>query len=132
MTEANDKDVGAAGPAVFGRDWNDADRYIRLLSGRWTLRLIFELHGSPRRYQDLHASIRGISHKVLSDTLRRAERDGLIRRKLAADRLRSTTVYALTDLARSLDSVLDATATWTRANWESIESARAMWDQRTN
>jgi DNA-binding HxlR family transcriptional regulator len=110
--------------------WESAERYVRLLGGRWTTRLIIELHRGPCRYQDLHESMRPISHKVLTDTVRRAERDGLISRKLAADRLRSTTAYELTELAYSLDGTLNATADWTSANWAAVEAARAAWDDR--
>ncbi|SHF01020.1 transcriptional regulator, HxlR family [Ferrithrix thermotolerans DSM 19514] len=53
---------------------------IALLGGRWTLELLAALADGGRRYQDLHDSLAGISHKVLTDTLRRAERNGLISR----------------------------------------------------
>ena len=50
--------------------------FISLVAGRWTLALLAELNGGGRRYQELRASLEGISYKVLTDTLRRAERDG--------------------------------------------------------
>jgi DNA-binding HxlR family transcriptional regulator len=45
------------------------------------------LAAGGRRYQDLHDALDGISHKVLTDTLRRAERDGLSSRHVAAGRM---------------------------------------------
>ena len=48
----------------------------------------------------------GISHKVLTDTLRRAERDGLIRRHLDSGRMDTANLYELTDLGRSLEEPL--------------------------
>ena len=53
-----------------------AERVVRLLGGRWTLAALGELSVGGRRYQELHDALDGISHKVLTDTLRRAERDG--------------------------------------------------------
>lgn len=46
-----------------------------MLSGRWTLAVLGELTPGGRRYQNLYDALDGISYKVLTDTLRRAERD---------------------------------------------------------
>jgi DNA-binding HxlR family transcriptional regulator len=59
---------------------------IYLLSRRWTLPVLSELGQGGRRYQDLYDALDGISYKVLTETLRRAERDGLIARHLDANR----------------------------------------------
>jgi DNA-binding HxlR family transcriptional regulator len=109
---------------------NEADRLIRLLAGRWTLAVLTELASGGRRYQELHDAIEGISAKVLTDTLRRAERDGLIARHLDADRVETTTLYELTDLARSLDEPLGTFDRWVRTNWQRVELARRRWDHR--
>jgi DNA-binding HxlR family transcriptional regulator len=82
-----------------------------------------------RRYQDLHDALDGISYKVLTETLRRAERDGLIVRHLDGDRNETTTLYELTNLGRSLDVPLAAMAKWAKANWQSVEAARQHWDR---
>lgn len=55
---------------------------IELLAGRWTLGVLAELTHGGLRYQDLYDVLDGISYKVPTETLRRAERDGLIRRHL--------------------------------------------------
>jgi DNA-binding HxlR family transcriptional regulator len=60
------------------------------------------------RYQDLHDSLEGISHKVLTDPVRRAERDGLISRNLDPEAVGKATLYQLTDLGRSFDEPLAA------------------------
>ena len=49
-----------------------ADRLVRVLAGRWTLVVLTKLSTRGCRYQDLHDRVEGISHKVLTDTLRRA------------------------------------------------------------
>lgn len=106
-----------------------ANPLVQLLSGRWTLAVLARLAEEGRRYQDLHEVISGISYKVLTDTLRRAERDGLIARRLDPGRVETATLYELTDLGRSLDVPLAALAEWVAANWQSVEVARQRWDQ---
>ena len=109
----------------------EADRLVHLLSGRWTISLLGTLARRGRRYQELHNVLDGISNKVLTDTLRRAERDGLITRHLDAGRVETATLYELTDLARSLDVPLTAFDRWVEVNWQHVEVARQRWDRRT-
>ena len=109
---------------------NRPDHAVQLLAGRWTLPVLAELAGGGRRYQDLHDNIVGIAHKVLTDTLRKAERDGLITRDLDAEHIETATLYQLTDLGRSLDEPLAAFGHWVEANWERVEAARGDWDRR--
>jgi DNA-binding HxlR family transcriptional regulator len=105
-------------------------RAIELLAGRWTLAVLVQLHGGGRRYQDLHDALDGIAHKVLTETLRRAERDGLVTRHLDAEHIETATLYGLTDLGRSLDEPLTAFGRWVAVKWERVEAARRQWDRR--
>ncbi len=104
-------------------------RAIGLLDGRWTLRILAELERGGRRYQELHDALDGISYKVLTETLRRAERDGLIARHLDGRRVETATLYELTDLGRSLEAPLAAMAQWAERNWPAVEAARHHWDR---
>ena len=106
-----------------------ASRLTQLLAGRWTLAVMGQLSSSGHRYQDLHDTLDGISHKVLTETLRRAERDGLIARHLDPGRIETATLYELTDLGRSLDIPLAAMAEWANTNWQSVGAARQRWDR---
>jgi DNA-binding HxlR family transcriptional regulator len=103
---------------------------IELLDGRWTLAVLAQLAVGGRRYQELHDGLDGIAHKVLTDTLRRAERDGLVVRHLDPDRVETATLYQITDLGRSLDDPLSALAQWVGNNWQEVEAARSRWGQR--
>ena len=110
---------------------NEQTRHgIALLAGRWTLAILVELAKGGRRYQDVYEALDGISYKVLTDTLRRAERDGLIARHLDGERVETATLYELTDLGRSLDQPLAALAEWAEVNWKAVEAAREQWDAR--
>lgn len=108
---------------------SDSAPFIRLLGGRWTPAILAELTNGGRRYQDLYDALDGISYKMLTETLRRAERDGLISRHLDGERIETTTLYELTDLGRSLDAPLAAMIAWADANWQTVEAARRHWDR---
>ena len=92
--------------------------------------ILEQLGGGGRRYQDLHDALDGISYKVLTETLRRAERDGLIAWHLDDARIETATLYELTDLGRSLDQPLAALAEWAEVNWKAVEVAREQWEAR--
>jgi DNA-binding HxlR family transcriptional regulator len=102
---------------------------VQLIRGRWALPVLAQLSERDCRYQDLHDALDGISYKVLTETLRRAERDGLIVRCLDGERIETATLYELTDLGRSLDATLAAMAEWADSNGPAVEAARQRWDQ---
>jgi DNA-binding HxlR family transcriptional regulator len=107
-----------------------ANRLVGILNGRWTLAIVTELQQSGCRYRDLHQALNGISHKMLTETLRRAERDGLIDRHLDATHIDTATLYRLTELGQSLEEPLTAVSRWTEVNWILVEDARRRWDER--
>ena len=112
-------------------EWRRPYALLGLIGRRWTLAVLAELAAGGLRYQDLHDALGGISHKVLTDTLRRAERDGLIRRHLDSGRMATATLYELTDLGRSLDEPLAALGRWVDANWDLVEASQRDWAART-
>ena len=105
-------------------------RGIELLAGRWTVEVLVQLAHRGRRYQDLNEALEEVSRKVLTDTLRRAERDGLVVRHVDRNRIGTATLYELTDLGRSLDEPLAALERWVDANWALVEAARRRWSRR--
>lgn len=110
--------------------WASLQHVISLIDGRWTLAILALLVEGGRRYQDLDEALDGVSHKVLTATLRRAERDGLINRNIDAGRVDTATLYQLTDLGRSLDGPLAALDRWAENNWSEVEAARRGWNRR--
>lgn len=104
--------------------------FIDMLAGRWTLRVLAELSEGGRRYQDIDEALNDVSHKVLTDTLRRAERDGLITRYLDPSRVETATLYQLTELGRTLVDPLAALEIWVDRNWSQVETARQLWNRR--
>jgi DNA-binding HxlR family transcriptional regulator len=88
--------------------WLTSRAVMTMLRARWKLVLVSEIYRGGRRYQDLHDARDGIFCKVLTETIRRAERDGLVVRHLDGGRIETATLYELTDLGRSLDVPLAA------------------------
>lgn len=80
-----------------------------------------ELRKGGRRYQDLHDALDGISYKVLTETLRRAERRRPNFPPSRRGRIETTTLYELTELGQSLDVPLATMATWADCNGHVVE-----------
>ena len=129
---SNPRAISTQAFADMSDRWRPPHRLVRLVGGRWTLAVLAELADHGRRYQDLHDSLEGISHKVLTDTLRRAERDGLISRTLDPGRVDTATLYKLTALGRSLDEPLAALGLWVDAKWDLVDAARRRWDAKAD
>ena len=108
-------------------EWRQASAFVGLIGGRWTLMMLAELASGGHRYQEIYEALEGISHKVLTDTLRRSERDGLIRRRLDPGRIDTANLYELTDLGRSLEVPLTTLGQWVDANWNQVETAQRRW-----
>ena len=86
-------------------------RALDVIGDRWTLLVVRELCGGPRRYSDLFADLPGISTDMLASRLRGLEEDGLITRQRVGPR-GGASVYALTEEGESLRPVLTALAVW--------------------
>ncbi|MFF3887122.1 winged helix-turn-helix transcriptional regulator [Streptomyces sp. NPDC001914] len=88
-----------------------AARALDAVGDRWTLLIVRELLGGPRRYTDLHADLPGVSTDVLASRLKDMERDGLTtRRRLPPPG--AAHVYELTSRGRELLPVLQALGEW--------------------
>ncbi|MFD5819835.1 winged helix-turn-helix transcriptional regulator [Streptomyces sp. NPDC127038] len=88
-----------------------AARALDVVGDRWTLLIVRELLGGPRRYTDLHADLPGVSTDVLASRLKDMERDGLTtRRRLPPPG--AAYVYELTERGRELLPVLHALGEW--------------------
>ena len=111
--------------------WLTSRRVIGLVDGRWTLAVLGELAGGGRRYLELDDAIDGVSHKVLTETLRRAESDGLVARQIDPSRLDTATLYRLTELGRSLEEPLAVLEQWAKVNWHEVE-VRRRWKRRSH
>ena len=84
---------------------------VQLIGTKWKLLIIRNLLVRPWRFNELQKDLNGISQKVLTDSLRSLEQDGLVTRTVYAE-VPPRVEYALSDLGLSLKPILDAMQTW--------------------
>lgn len=99
------------------------------IADKWALLAIHLLEDGPMRFNQLRRRIEGLSQKVLSQTLKRLERDGLVSRTAFAT-VPVTVEYALTPLGRTLAETAAHFARWAERNIEEILEAQAAYDRR--
>lgn len=97
------------------------------LADKWALLVLGRLGNSTYRFNELRRDIRGISQKVLTQTLRKLERDGLIRRQVYPT-VPVTVEYCLSPLGETLIQTVSVLAHWTEKNMEAILAAQAVYD----
>src|SRR5690242_15574921 len=90
---------------------------VEIISDKWAVLALFGLSRQPRRHGELVDLIGGISRKVLTQTLRRLQRYGLLERHAEAPR---HVEYRLTDLGRTLVEPIEVLTVWARDNGEAI------------
>ena len=102
---------------------------LDLIADKWSTLIIALLEDQPRRFAELHRAIGGISQKMLTQTLRGLERDGLVQRTVYAE-VPPRVEYALTPLGCTLCEPIKAIIQWSEENIEAVLSARQRYDQR--
>ena len=84
---------------------------VALIGSKWKLLIIRNLLQRPWRFNELRKDLDGISQKVLTDSLRSMEEDGLITRTVYPE-VPPRVEYALSDLGKSLKPILDSMDAW--------------------
>ena len=84
---------------------------VQLIGSKWKLLIMRNLLARPWRFNELRKSLEGISQKVLTDSLRSMEKDGIITRTVYPE-VPPRVEYALTPLGHSLKPILDAMQLW--------------------
>src|ERR1700709_165258 len=88
---------------------------LDLIADKWTALVIGALEDEPKRFSQIQRRIDGISQKMLTQTLRSLERDGLVGRKVYAD-VPPRVVYTLTPLGDTLCAPIAAIRRWAEAH----------------
>ncbi|MBA4791719.1 MAG: helix-turn-helix transcriptional regulator [Rhizobiales bacterium] len=99
------------------------------IADKWTVLLLTVIAEEPVRFNALKRRVGGISQKVLSQTLKSLERDGLVTRTAYAT-VPVTVEYALTPLGMSLAATLAPLAGWAAAHMGEIAAAQRDFDGR--
>jgi DNA-binding HxlR family transcriptional regulator len=97
------------------------------LSDKWVTLALVALEPGPQRYSQLSRTMAGVSQKMLTQTLRTLERDGLVTRTVTAS-VPVTVTYEMTDLGRSLHAVVGRLKVWAEAHMDLVHSARQEYD----
>ena len=103
---------------------------LELIADKWTTLVIHILSGGTYRYSDLHRTIDGISQKMLTQTLRGLESNGLVLRKVYPE-VPPRTEYSLTPLGLTLTEPLGALCTWAERHLPELEKARQKHSMKT-
>ena len=99
------------------------------IADKWSGLTIAALAGGPLRHGQLLSTINGASQKMLTQTLRVLERDGLVSRTVTPT-VPLRVDYALTDLGRSLAPLLTAIKDWSEQHIGEIMAARDTYESR--
>ena len=120
----NDEDADALrNPRLCGAI-HDTREVLELITDKWVISVIYALSEGTKRYGRLEREICSVSQKMLTQTLRGLERDGLIERKVYPV-VPPRVEYSLTPLGRTLVGPLTALRDWALAHRDQVEAARS-------
>ncbi len=102
---------------------------ITRIGDRWSLLVLYALEGGTMRFQELRRAVDGISQKMLTQTVRGLERDGLVHREVYAS-VPPKVEYDLTPMGRSLSAHIALIRSWAYEHMDAIETARLEFDTR--
>jgi DNA-binding HxlR family transcriptional regulator len=85
---------------------------LERLAAKWRVLLIYALLAGPQRHAQLRRRLPGITQKMLTETLRAMQSDGLVERLVLKDTAPQHVEYALTALGKTLQEPLAAICAW--------------------
>lgn len=104
-------------------------RVLARVGDKWSVLIVMQLAGGPRRFNEMKRMVDGISQRMLTLTLRGLERDGLVMRTVYPT-IPPRVDYELTALGRSLREPVMALGSWAQENTDAIDAAQAEFDKR--
>lgn len=84
---------------------------VRMIGSKWKLLIMRDLMSRPWRFNELKKDLEGISQKVLTDSLRSMEADGIITRTVYPE-VPPRVEYALSELGESMRPIIKAMEVW--------------------
>jgi len=96
---------------------------LDMVANKWVCLVLTSLTDGRKRHSELQRRIAGVSQKMLTQTLRELERDGLVTREVTPS-VPVRVDYELTDLGRSLQQVLHPLKAWAEANMARVLARR--------
>ncbi|HIC7213092.1 winged helix-turn-helix transcriptional regulator [Burkholderia stabilis] len=114
--------------AIFFADCA-ARSFFDQVANKWSVMILTLLSEQPTRFNEIKRRLEGVTHKALTQALRRLERNGLIARKV----IHTSPVaveYSITELGRTLQVPFGAVYDWSINHLDEIEQARQAYDER--
>ena len=97
---------------------------LDLIGSKWSVLIIGRLEEGPHRFGELRRAVPGITQKMLTQTLRRLEEDGMVHREVLAEMRPPRVEYSLTDLGHTITEPLEAIRIWTEQHLPDVRRAR--------
>lgn len=113
-------------PNVFAADC-PTRRVLDRIGDKWAVLILILLASGSKRFNALRRLIDGVSQKMLSQTLKSLERDGLVSRRVIPT-VPVTVEYSITPLGRTLYDAVDTLRVWAETHIGEVEAARARYD----
>ncbi|MCZ8315271.1 helix-turn-helix domain-containing protein [Phreatobacter sp.] len=113
-------------PDVFAADC-PTRRVLDRVGDKWAVLILILLADGTKRFNVLRRMIGGVSQKMLSQTLKSLERDGLVSRKVIPT-VPVTVEYSITPLGRTLHQAVDALRVWAETHIAAVEAAQSRYD----
>ncbi|WP_229263519.1 winged helix-turn-helix transcriptional regulator [Cohnella cholangitidis] len=101
---------------------------LEIISNKWTALVIYAMEDGTIRYGEIKRRIEGVSQKMLTQTLKQLERDGIVARKLTLS-VPPIAEYSLSPLGESLIPLLKMLQVWAADNFRAVREAREQYDQ---
>lgn len=117
-------------PEVFTANC-PTQQVLETIADKWSVIVIYALSRKTQRYSELQRMIGGVSQKMLTQTLRKLERDGLVERHVYPV-VPPKVEYSLTPLGQTLTQLLAAICQWAEVHLDEIEAARTRYDERSD
>ncbi len=115
-------------PDVYAADC-PTRQVLDRIGSKWTVLIITLLECEPKRFSELQRCIGGISQKMLTQTLRQLERDGLVNRTIYPE-IPPHVEYSLTPLGETLYHALSPIWHWAEAHINEVITAQAVYSAR--
>ncbi len=107
------------------------EQVLKLIGDEWTVFVLFVLIGGTKRYSQLQREIGTISQKMLTQTLRKLEQDGLVERKVHPV-VPPVVEYSLTALGQTLVEPIEELGKWAEQHMDEVNAAQAHYQAAHN
>jgi DNA-binding HxlR family transcriptional regulator len=102
---------------------------LEVIASKWTIPVIYTLCRDTKRYNEIHKAVPGTTQKVLTSTLRKLQRNGVITRTVHPTSPPQVE-YCLTELGLELLQVIEHMAQWAQQNHTKIRRAQKAYDNQ--